>query len=194
MRLICGSNEMKTSRMRWFWACALAVVLLDQACKVWVRQALPLGESRPAIAGWLSWTHVQNHGAAWGVLEGQRWLLVGVAALVILIVAGAARDLGLRSPLSNVGLSLVLGGAIGNLADRVRQGFVTDFVDLETPWRVLREFPVWNVADAALTIGVALLAIDFLRLRPDRAPAIAPTIEPAVGAAPMLVGEGEGRE
>lgn len=176
--------------MRWFWGCALAVVLVDQACKSWVRQSLGLGEPRVVIGGWLSWTHVQNHGAAWGVLEGHRWLLVGVAALVVVIVAGAARDLGARSPLSNMGLALVLGGAIGNLLDRVAQGFVTDFVDLESPWRVLREFPVWNVADAALTVGVALLAIDFLRLRPDRArPEAASTV-----AAPSLAGEREGLE
>lgn len=179
--------------MRWFWACALGVVLLDQACKVWVVSALTLGEPRVVIGGWLSWTHVQNHGAAWGVLEGQRWLLVGVAALVIAVVAGAARDLGARSAFSNVGLALVLGGAIGNLTDRVRQGFVTDFIDLETPWRWLREFPIWNVADAALTVGVALLAIDFLRLRPDRVaqPAVQASVQPV---APVLAAEREGGE
>ena len=173
------------------------VVLLDQACKAWVVSALALGEPQVAIGGWLSWTHVQNHGAAWGVLEGQRWLLVGVAALVIVVVAGAARDLGARSPLSNLGLSLVLGGAIGNLTDRVRQGFVTDFIDLQTPWRWLQEFPIWNVADAALTVGVALLAIDFLRLRPDQVaqPVAQPPVQPAVQpVAPVLATEREGGE
>lgn len=179
--------------MRWFWACALGVVLLDQACKQWVRSALVLGEPRVVIGGWLSWTHVQNHGAAWGVLEGQRWLLVAVAALVILVVAGAARDLGARSPLSNLGLSLVLGGAIGNLSDRVMQGFVTDFIDLGTPWRWLREFPIWNVADAALTVGVALLAIDFLRLRPDQT--ASPTSQASTATAtPVLAAERENSE
>jgi len=176
--------------MRWFWGWALAVVILDQAAKSWVRASLGLGEPRVVIGGWLSWTHVQNHGAAWGVLEGQRWLLVGVAAVVVAVVAAAARDLGARSPFSNAGLALVLGGAIGNLADRVRQGFVTDFVDLESPWRWLREFPVWNVADAALTIGVLLLAIDFLRLRPDRSPA--PSSPPV--PVPALASEREGSE
>jgi signal peptidase II len=59
------------NRMRWFWLCALLVVALDQATKVWVRAALPVMESRDVIAGWLSWTHVHNPGAAWGVLAGQ---------------------------------------------------------------------------------------------------------------------------
>ncbi len=171
--------------MRWFWACALSVVLVDQAAKAWVRQSLLLHESREVIPGWLAWTHVQNTGAAWNILAGHRWLLVGMAVVVIVVVASAARDLGARSRGANTGLGLVLGGAIGNLWDRVAQGYVTDFVNLETPWRVLRDFPVWNVADAALTIGVALLAIDFLRPRAPR---------PTPNQVPILAAEPEGIE
>ncbi len=174
--------------MRWFWACALSVVMADQAAKAWVRAALALSESRPVVAGWLSWTHVQNTGAAWNILAGHRWLLVGLAALVIVAVASAARDLGARSQRANIGLALVLGGAIGNLTDRVAQGFVTDFVDLETPWRVVRDFPVWNVADAALTIGVTILAFDFLRPRAVRTP------QANQAPAPLLSAEPEGIE
>jgi signal peptidase II len=89
--------------------------------------------------------------------------LVGVAVLVILAVASSARDIGARSPWANGGLSLVLGGAIGNLIDRVRQGYVTDFVDLETPLRFLRDFRSGTWPDAALTVGVVLLVYSFLR-------------------------------
>jgi signal peptidase II len=158
----------KSHRMWWFWTWAFLVVAVDQACKACARLGLAPGESIDVVPGWLAWTHVQNHGAAWGVLAGQRWLLVGVASVVVIAVASAARDLGARSPHANAGLACVLGGAIGNLIDRAAQGFVTDFVDLETPWRWLRDFPVWNVADAALTIGVSLLAWDFLS--PSRKP------------------------
>ena len=168
--------------MRWFWLCTLLVVALDQAAKAWARAALLPLESRAVLEGWLSWTHVQNHGAAWGMLSGQRWLLVGVAALVIVAVASAARDLGARSPWANIGLAFVLGGAIGNLIDRLLQGFVTDFVDLGSPWRFVREFPVWNVADAALTLGVVLMAWSFLRPAPAH---------PAAPPVPVLAAEGE---
>ena len=135
----------------------------DQVVKAWIRHEFELGQSRVIVPGWLHFTYVLNHGAAWGVLTGQRWLLVGVATVVVFLVCLAARDMGQRSVLSNIGLGLILGGALGNLIDRIASGAVTDFVDLDTPWRWLQTFPVWNIADAALTIGVSCLLLDFLR-------------------------------
>ena len=146
-----------------FILCAMFVMSCDQVVKAWIRHEFELGQSRVIVPGWLHFTYVLNHGAAWGVLSGQRWLLVGVATVVVFLVCLAARDMGQRSVLSNVGLGLILGGALGNLIDRIASGAVTDFVDLDTPWRYLQTFPVWNVADAALTVGVTCLLLDFLR-------------------------------
>jgi signal peptidase II len=173
-------NEKEMTRFRWFAVVSLTAVVLDQLSKAWVRAALLPGEGREVLPGWVQWTHVHNHGAAWGVLSGRRWLLVAIAALVIAAIVSAAREWGQRSAPANIGLALILGGAVGNLIDRVMQGFVTDFVDLQTPIRWLETFPVWNIADAALTVGVCFIAWDFLRSPESRASEAQPREAPPV--------------
>jgi signal peptidase II len=139
-----------------FYGIALGIAAVDQAAKAWIVKALPLGESGSVawIPGVFHLTHTQNPGMAFSLLENQRWPLV-VAALVVLavIVRAERKAAGTLGVLHGLALSLPLGGAIGNLIDRVRQGYVTDFLDFR-----LIHFPVFNVADSAITIGIVLLA------------------------------------
>lgn len=128
-----------------------AVVLADQATKHWVRAALPVDGSRPLVPGFIHLTHVHNTGAAFGLFRGQTpWLIA--AAVLALGLAVAFRKAIAREPAAvQAGCALGLGGAAGNLIDRVARGYVTDFIDL-------RVWPVFNLADAAIVVGALVLA------------------------------------
>lgn len=138
---------------------ALAVVLLDQASKVWAEQALAYG--RPVeIFGWFNLTLVYNRGAAFSFLsEAGGWqrgffILIGLVAVVILL--GWLRRLSPRERWQGLGLALILGGAVGNLIDRARYGYVVDFIDWHyAGWH----WPTFNVADSAIAMGVVLLLL-----------------------------------
>lgn len=152
------------------WLIAALCVLLDQLTKIWVRRELPLGATQTVLEGWLRWTHSENSGAAWSMLAGQRWLLVLLSVVVTGIVVFMAREFARELPerkLPQLALGMVLGGGVGNLIDRALFGVVTDFIDVLTPLRFLRTFPVFNIADSALTIGVFLLMLHFVL---DRGP------------------------
>ena len=142
---------------------ALIVVVLDQLSKVWIRgNVAPNGE----VALWPGVVHlsnVLNRGAAWSLLSGQRWLLVAITLAVIVGMIAASRALLERGALGAWSLGLILGGAVGNLIDRIAHGAVTDMIDMDTSWNVLRTFPVFNLADSALTLGVILLILHSLR-------------------------------
>jgi signal peptidase II len=146
------------SAWRWF-ALAAAVVLADQATKAVVLSRFALGE-RVEITGFFNMVLVYNKGAAFSFLsEAAGWqtpLLVGFA----LVAIGIVGTLIVRSPgrrLLCSGLALILGGALGNLIDRLRYGQVVDFLDFHAgAWH----WPAFNVADSAITIGAALLIIE----------------------------------
>ena len=149
---------------------ATAVVVVDQVTKHVVLAHLPPGVSAPVFEGWLALTLVMNPGLAFGLLgdipSGWRWLvaLLSLAALAVLAKV-ALRVLPSGGPLGRAAIGLIFGGAVGNLIDRARFGAVVDFVDVH--WRGYH-WPAFNVADSAITIGVALLAF---RLLGDRDPA-----------------------
>ncbi len=143
-------------------AVVLLALLLDQLSKAWIRGNLAPGDVIPVWPGVMHLSHVWNYGAAWGMLSGQRLVLVGFSILVLVGAASMALDFVRRGRLATVGLGLIVGGAIGNLIDRVLQGYVTDMIDMDTGWQWLRNFPVFNVADSALTVGVCLLLIHFV--------------------------------
>ncbi|MBV9470361.1 MAG: signal peptidase II [Abitibacteriaceae bacterium] len=145
-----------------FLLLAVGVVLADQWSKYWLRGALPLGETRPLVPGWVHLSHFQNHGAAWSMLSGQRLFLVGITLLVIFVVGRMAPEIIQRGLLPTLGLGLILGGAVGNLIDRILFASVTDFIDLDTTISWIQTFPVFNLADSALTVGVTLLLINFV--------------------------------
>lgn len=135
-----------------FAATAGAVIAADQVAKALVRDSLDVGESVTVIDGILWFTHVQNIGGAFGVLRGGRWVFVGLAAAVLLAIGWALQQGRAEQPVVLLGLALVAGGTVGNAIDRVAAGSVTDFIDFG--W-----FPVFNIADIALDIGVALIVI-----------------------------------
>lgn len=138
----------------------LALVALDQATKAWVRRTFVLGETRPLIDGILHLTYVRNTGAAFGLLQGQGPLLIAITlALGALAFTQRAKWRRAR-PGERLALTLAVSGALGNLIDRVWLGWVTDFVDL-------RVWPVFNVADATIFVGVLLFAWHAV-VRPER--------------------------
>jgi signal peptidase II len=153
---------------------ATGVVVLDQIAKWLVREQLALGESSTVIPGFFHLTRVHNTGAAFGVMnsmdfpfKGALLALASTAALIGLAVYAAM--LSHEEKLTRIGLSFVIGGAIGNLIDRITAGYVLDFVDVF--WRGWH-FWAFNVADAAITVGVSLMILDLLgagRIRVSRA-------------------------
>ena len=139
---------------------ALLVFLLDQFSKFLVREMLPLRHSFP-YDGLFRITHTYNTGSAFGIFQGQNTPLIFVSFAGILILALIYRSQARPSNLLRFSLALQLGGAFGNLLDRVRLGHVTDFIDIG-PW------PVFNLADASIVTGLVILAWVFLR--PNRTP------------------------
>jgi signal peptidase II len=146
-------------------ATALAVLLLDQVTKYWALQRLLPGIPRPVLDSLFSLTLVMNPGLAFGMLGGMpagwRWMvaLLSIGALGILAMVGL-RMLPAGGWLTPVALGMIFGGAVGNLIDRARFGAVIDFLDFY--WRGYH-WPAFNVADSAITVGVALLAFQMLR-------------------------------
>jgi signal peptidase II len=139
-------------------------VVIDQLTKMLVRAALPLHSSTTIVPGFLDLTHVRNTGAAFGMLNGVDFpfktpLLIGVAIVALFSIGVYATQLPSQQRLARVGLALVLAGAVGNLIDRVRTGYVLDFVDVY--WRD-HHFWAFNVADSAITIGVSAIILDLL--------------------------------
>ncbi len=145
---------------------AVTVVILDQITKALVRPALALHESMVVIPGYVDLTRVHNTGAAFGMLNSVDFpLKTVVLSLVAVIALGGvawyAATVPLADRLARIGIAGVLGGAIGNLIDRATAGYVLDFVDAYwNGWH----FWAFNVADAAITVGVIFMILDILGL------------------------------
>lgn len=135
---------------------AVLVVVLDQATKYYVVQNFYVGESVPVIHNIFHWTFILNPGAAFGMLEGSRWLFVLIAMAVVLGVWFMRKEIAENGFLACVGTALFAGGAVGNLIDRTLHGVVIDFFDF-------RIWPVFNVADIAICTGVGLLIWSILK-------------------------------
>jgi signal peptidase II len=145
-----------------YLAIVAAVVVLDQLTKRWVQDEIGVHESRSIIDGFLSLTHGRNPGIAFGVLsegglpfQALALTILGGVAVVALSVYAVRIDPAHRLRL--VALSLVIGGAVGNLIDRVRYGSVVDFIHVY--WRS-HQWPDFNVADSAISVGVILLVLE----------------------------------
>jgi len=135
---------------------SLVIVILDQLTKQLVRLEFAVGESVPVWAGWFDLTYVRNTGAAWGMLGGQNALLA-VLSVVMLVVMVCFRRAFLSDTWEHrLALGLMLGGIVGNLMDRLRLGWVTDFLDFH--WRGYH-WPAFNVADAAICVGVGIYVL-----------------------------------
>jgi signal peptidase II len=144
----------------------IVVVVLDQLTKALVRMKVPLHESVTIVPGLVDFTHVRNTGAAFGFLNFVdfpfKTLALAIVATAALVGVGLyALSLSHHQLLARVGLALIIGGAAGNLIDRLVQGSVVDFVDVY--WRSYH-FWAFNVADSAISIGVAVMILDMLRV------------------------------
>ena len=148
-----------------YWLCGL-VVLLDQISKGVVRATIGPFETRTIVPGLVDFVHVQNRGVAFGILNDSALdhqlkavLTTALAGLALVGIAFYARHVHHHERLARIGLSFILGGAIGNLIDRVTSGYVLDYVDVY--WRDWH-FWAFNVADASITIGAVLVFLDLL--------------------------------
>lgn len=141
------------------------LLVLDQVTKLWALSHLS-SLPRPVLGDLLYFTLVHNTGAAFGLFEGRSWVLGWLSLLVggwILLLLEKKRP-----PLVAFGLSLVAAGALGNAIDRLGRGYVVDFIDLGTSLPLVANFPVFNVADSLVTLGVAILLLAGGRPRTKR--------------------------
>lgn len=156
------SGEQAYSRFRGFLqmvSVALVVLVADQATKLLILLELgPTGDRFmiPVIPGMLRLRYVQNTGAAFGIFEGNSLVLAFLAVLVVLFLLIYFRKWIAESPWIALAIGLQLGGATGNILDRLQHGFVVDFIDF-------RYWPTFNVADSAITIGVIILAVSLFK-------------------------------
>ncbi len=144
-----------------YYGLAAFVILLDQWTKWLIVKNMEFGERIAVWDPWLGILSHRNRGAAWGMLEGQMWLFsivtIGVICAIIYFYHKEAKG----KPVFQVGLMFLLGGAIGNFIDRLFRGEVVDFVDVLIPV-INYDFPIFNIADAALTIAVVILMIGLI--------------------------------
>jgi signal peptidase II len=142
-----------------------ALVGLDQLTKWLIVRSIELHDYRPLVDGFLSLSHVRNYGAAFGILADadlpyQAALFSGLSLAALSAIAVYAFRLPAEARLPQMALALILGGAVGNLIDRLRLGYVVDFIHVY--WKQ-HQWPDFNVADSAITVGVSLLVLDILR-------------------------------
>ena len=144
-----------------FFLAALLVVVADQLSKMWIRSNLVVGQSLPET-GFFRLTHVHNTGAAFGLFRDQSFILaivalVGIILLIVYPLLIYRYFPFLDNLLCKSALGLVLGGTVGNLIDRVRLGYVTDFIDVGI-------WPSFNIADSAIVVGIIVFVYSLLRL------------------------------
>lgn len=143
-----------------------SVVVFDQLTKFLVKATIPLYAKKEIIPNLLDVTHVQNTGAAFGVLNAAEFpfksaVMIAIATLALVAIALYGRQLSSHEKLSRYGLALIVGGAFGNLIDRALAGYVVDFVDVY--WGEAH-FWAFNVADAAITVGAILVLLEMIGL------------------------------
>src|SRR6266849_8160519 len=142
----------------------ILIVVIDQATKAMVRASVPVHDSVTVIPGFMDITHALNSGAAFGILNGVdfpfKTVIIAVIATAALVGVGMyAASLAHHQLIARLGLALIIGGAAGNLIDRIVAGSVVDFVDVY--WRT-HHFWAFNVADSAITVGVSIMILDML--------------------------------
>ena len=142
--------------LKWLWLSAV-VILLDQVTK-WIAETALTLYAPKAVLPFFNFTLAYNEGAAFSFLAGaggwQRWFFVALAVVISVLIVGWLRKMGQEEKWTAVGLSLILGGALGNLIDRLWHGHVIDFIDL---YYGRYHWPAFNIADSAITVGAAVL-------------------------------------
>ena len=151
-------------RLSWLWL-SLLVLVIDQASKFYFEAKLEMFQQIVIIPDLFSWTLAYNTGAAFSFLADssgwQRWLFALIAIVVSAVLVIWLKRLGRNDTWLAVALALVLGGALGNLYDRVALGHVIDFILVH--WQNRWYFPAFNIADSAITVGAIMLALDMFK-------------------------------
>ena len=204
-----GNPAPSARKPSYVFLASIAVLTLaaDLGTKFWAEKTLSsIPVPKVVIKGVFSFLLAKNKGGAWGLLQSssekiRKPFFVIVSLLAIVFIVSLYRRLHRRQAALRWGLPLVLGGALGNLVDRIRYGYVIDFIDWQATWKgAAHHWPTFNVADIAICIGVALMAIDMLSARKTDAatvaaepppaadplaaeppPAVEPPVEPPVG-------------
>jgi signal peptidase II len=149
---------------------AAVVILLDRLSKLWVGAHVPKGHFITVIPGVFRISHVFNTGAAFSMFAESlsptvvRNVLIGFSIVAVIVVLGMIWRMGRRFSLTGLALALILGGAIGNLYDRVKFSYVVDFLDVKI---VHYHWPDFNVADSCIVIGACLLLLEIFRSQPE---------------------------
>ena len=155
-------------RLPWLLLISVAIVVADRLTKTWVTNHIRIGEVIPVIPHFLGISHWLNEGAAFSLFADSgsphavRWGLIAFTLLAGVVVLGALIRLGNRITLTTVALALILGGATGNVHDRIAYGSVVDFIEVHIS---SYHWPDFNVADSSIVVGACLLLLDSLRPR-----------------------------
>jgi len=147
---------MRLSRILLVVGVAVLVFAIDRVTKTWVSENIPLGTARPVVGDYVRIVHAQNTGAAFGLLPERTTLLSVLSVVAVLAIVYYYRQIASNSSLVSATLGMQLGGAFGNLLDRVTQGYVVDFVDVG-----IGDVRFWafNVADSSIVVGIILVTL-----------------------------------
>jgi len=147
---------MRASRLLLVAGVAVVVFALDRVTKAWVSENIPLGTARPVVGDYVRIVHAQNTGAAFGLLPERTTLLSVLSVVAVLAIVYYYRQIASNSSLVSATLGMQLGGAFGNLLDRVTQGYVVDFVDVG-----IGDIRFWafNVADSSIVLGILFVTL-----------------------------------
>jgi signal peptidase II len=147
---------MRFSRILLVVGVAVLVFAIDRVTKTWVSENIPLGTARPVVGDYVRIVHAQNTGAAFGLLPERTTLLSVLSVVAVLAIVYYYRQIASNSSLVSATLGMQLGGAFGNLLDRIRQGYVVDFVDVG-----IGDVRFWalNVADSSIVVGIILVTL-----------------------------------
>lgn len=147
-----------------YYLLAVIVLILDQISKQYFESIFDLGDSVAVIEPVLNWTLAYNYGAAFSFLADQpgwqKWFFAILGSVVSIFIISYLRKIPKNAPILSLGLAMVLGGAIGNVLDRVFFGYVIDFIHVH--WHDVWHYPIFNIADIGICVGMALVVIDML--------------------------------
>ena len=169
-----GQNPPSAAKL-WYFLITAAVIVVDQVTKYWVATTLQADGDIVVIRGLLNFSYTENRGIAFGMLNNGnvKWLLVSISIAAIVVVVYYLMRSSSATRVLYISLALLAGGIGGNLIDRMRMGRVIDFIEL---YYRNHHWPVFNMADTAISIGAALLAIDLFMSPHHHHP---PAVEPA---------------
>ena len=142
---------------------SFGIAVLDQVTKFLVRRHFVLGDQWAVVPGFFNLTYVQNTGAAWGIFAGLGTWLIVLSFVMLAVIVFCRHHLITHQLLHRVCVGLIIAGIVGNLVDRIRLGYVVDFLDFY--WRA-HHFPSFNVADSAICIGVGLYMVSQAVIKP----------------------------